>query len=526
MLSRKAQYSLSNAKAYFEEHLSTGDYYSEGETATGQWFGEGAESLRLSGTVKRDEFLRLCDNLDPRTNKLLTQRLKTTRNEIRDNGEACTIANRRVFYDFTFSPPKSVLIVALIGDDRRIAEAHDRAVVVALRELERFAATRVRIKGSMSDRDTGNIAAAIFRHDTSRALDPHLHSHCVVFNATFDPVEHRWKALQTFEMVRARKYVENVYYHELARELRGFGYSLKDNPRGDFEVQGVSPKLCEQFSKRHREIDEKTQELVSKKPHLSKGNVKDIRNSIAQSERLRKIKEVRPAELRSLWTSQISPAEKEAVASLNPGVPVRHGDLTVGNALAAVVGAEEHLFDRHPVVPEYEVWRHALEHARGQNITVEQVREASRSRGYIRDERHPYLVTSKAALEREWEIVCLARGGIRRFRPLGGDESISNARLSPEQRVAVEHILSSRDFLTLFRGGAGTGKSCALREVGNDLRRAGHRIYVIAPQRQQVIGLEQDGFNGVQTVSEFLVMKPMPEGAVVIVDEAGQIGGK
>ena len=101
-----------------------------------------------------------------------------------------------------------------------------------------------------------------------------------------------------------------------------------------------------------------------------------------------------------------------------------------------------------------------------------------------------------------------------------------SARLSSEQRVAVEHILNSRDFITLFRGGAGTGKSYALREVGNGLRRAGHRIHVIAPQRQQTVSLEQDGFSGVQTVSEFLVRKPMPEGAIVIVDEAGQIGGK
>jgi conjugative relaxase-like TrwC/TraI family protein len=526
VLSRKAQYSLANAKAYFEEHLSTGDYYSEGIAVAGQWFGEGAESLRLSGTVKRDEFLRLCDNLDPRTGNLLTQRLKTTRSVIGDDGEPRTVANRRVFYDFTYSPPKSVSIAAFIGNDSRIVDAHDRAVRVSLQELERLAATRVRAKNSMSDRHTGNLACAVFRHDTSRALDPHLHSHCVVFNATFDPVEHHWKALQSFEMVRARKYVENVYYHELARELRAFGYSMKHNARGDFEVQGVSSELCQRFSKRHQEIDEKTRELLAKKPHLAKGNVPEIRNSIAQTERSRKIKSVRLAELRSLWTSQVSPAEIEAVAALKRGVSHKPGDSTIESALAAVVWAEEHLFDRHPVVPEYELWRHTLEHARGQNITVEQVREAARSRGYIRDERLPHLVTSKAALEREWEVVRLAGDGIRRFRPLGDARSISNMRLTPEQRAAVEHILNSRDFITLFRGGAGTGKSYALREVGNGLQGAGHQIRVIAPQRQQVIGLEQDGFSRVQTVSEFLVRKPMPEGAIVMVDEAGQIGGK
>ena len=526
MLSRKAQYSLANAKAYLEEHLSTGDYYSEGVAVAGQWFGKAAESLHLSETVKRDEFLCLCDNLDPRTGKLLTQRLKTTRSEVGDDGEERTVANRRVFYDFTFSPPKSVSIVAFIGNESRIVDAHDRAVRVSLQELERLAATRVRTKGSMSDRPTGNIVAATFRHDTSRALDPHLHSHCVVFNATFDPVERRWKALQTLEMVRARKYVENVYYHELARELRAFGYNLKHNARGDFEVQGVSPELCQRFSKRHQEIDEKTRELLAKKPHLAKGNVPEIRNSIAQSERQRKIKTVRLAELRSLWTRQISPAEKEAVTSLKQGGSVPPGDRVAGNALAAVTWAEEHLFDRHPVVPEYELWRHALEHARGENITVEQVRAVTQSRGYIRDERRPHLVTNKAAMEREWDIVCLAKQGIRRFHPLGDAQSIGNASLNSEQRTAVEHILSSRSFLTLFRGGAGTGKSYALREVSAGLRRAGHHVHVIAPQRQQVMGLEQDGFSRVQTVSEFLVRQPIPEGAVVIVDEAGQIGGE
>jgi conjugative relaxase-like TrwC/TraI family protein len=526
MLSRKAQYSLANAKAYFEEHLSTGDYYGEGVAVAGRWFGKAAESLHLSETVKGDEFLCLCDNLDPRTGKLLTQRLKTTRSEFNDDGEARTVANRRVFYDFTFSPPKSVSIAAFIGNDDRIVDAHDRAVHVSLQELERLAATRVRTKGSMSDRHTGNLACAVFRHDTSRALDPHLHSHCVVFNATFDPVERRWKALQTLEMVRARKYVENVYYHELARELRAFGYNLKHNARGDFEVQEVSPEICQRFSKRHQEIDEKTRELLAKKPHLAKGNVAEIRNSIAQSKRLRKIKSVRRGELRSLWTRQISPAEKEAVASLKHGASVNPGNRVAGNALAAVAWAEEHLFDRHPVVPEYELWRHALEHARGENITVEQVRNITQSRGYIRDERTPHLVTSKVALEREWEIVCLAKSGIRRFRPLGDAQSIGNASLNSEQRAAVEHILSSRNFLTLFRGGAGTGKSYALRALGDGLQRAGHHVHVIAPQRQQVMGLEQDGFSGVQTVSEFLVRKRMPEGAVVIVDEAGQIGGE
>jgi hypothetical protein len=49
---------------------------------------------------------------------------------------------------------------------------------------------------------------------------------------------------------------------------------------------------------------------------------------------------------------------------------------------------------------------------------------------------------------------------------------------------------------------------------------------VIAPQRQQVIDLEPDGFLSPQTVSEFLTKQSMSHGAIVLVDEAGQIGAK
>ncbi len=103
---------------------------------------------------------------------------------------------------------------------------------------------------------------------------------------------------------------------------------------------------------------------------------------------------------------------------------------------------------------------------------------------------------------------------------------LPSVALDPDQRRAAEHILASRDFVTLFRGGAGTGKSFTLREVKNGLRTAGHSLQVLAPQRQQVIDLERDGMTGAQTVSEFLTKQDMPRGAVIMVDEAGQIGAK
>jgi conjugative relaxase-like TrwC/TraI family protein len=242
VVTAKTQYNLKNAEEYFEEHLAVGDYYDEGQRGAGKWFGLAAQRLDLVGNVRAEDFLRLCENQHPVTGETLTQRLNTTRKE---GGESA--ANRRIFFDFTFSPPKSVSIAGLLGNDDRIIEAHRRAVRAALREFEAFAATRVRVGGAQSDRLTGNLTAALFAHDTSRMLDPHLHTHCIVFNSTFDAVDNRWKALQNHELLRARKFAEAAYYHELTRELRGFGYRIRNRVRGDFEIEGVAEDLCERF---------------------------------------------------------------------------------------------------------------------------------------------------------------------------------------------------------------------------------------------------------------------------------------
>ncbi len=106
---------------------------------------------------------------------------------------------------------------------------------MALRELESFTGSRVRSGGAETDRRTGNLVAALFSHDTCRALDPHVHTHCIVFNATFDPVENPWKAIQNRDMLRAKKLVEQLYYHELSRDLKQLGYSVSNRSRGDFE---------------------------------------------------------------------------------------------------------------------------------------------------------------------------------------------------------------------------------------------------------------------------------------------------
>ena len=256
MIQPKIQFSLANAKEYFREHLSTGDYYSAGQTITGEWFGQGAEKLGLKDTVKETDFLALCEGKNPATGQQLGQRM----NSVRHAGSKDETANRRIFYDFTVSPPKSVSVVALYQDDR-IIKLHNKAVKQTMLELEKLAETRVRKAGQNGERTTGNLVTACFRHDTSRELDPQLHTHCVVFNTTFDAVENRWKALQPVSMYKAQSFATNYYRHELAKGLRSLGYEIENSTRG-FEIKGVPAKVLTRFSKRKAQIDAETENRI------------------------------------------------------------------------------------------------------------------------------------------------------------------------------------------------------------------------------------------------------------------------
>jgi conjugative relaxase-like TrwC/TraI family protein len=521
MVTAKTEYNLKNAREYFDEHLCVGNYYDEKQRLTGEWLGLGADRLGLSGKVSADDFLRLCENQHPATGETLTQRLNTTRTEHGENA-----ANRRILFDFTFSPPKSVSLAGFLGEDERILEAHARAVRLALREFEAFTATRIRVGKAQGDRNTGNFVAALFTHDTSRALDPHLHTHCIVFNATFDPVENRWKALQNYELLRARKFAENAYYHELARDLRRFGYRIRNRARGDFQIEGVSEGLCDRFSKRDAEIDRALAQLLADKPELASANIAALRARIATEKRARKQKDLNRDEVRALWDVQLNNAERAELRQLteSPAPDVKQRKpITVGEA---VQWAEEHLFDRNSVVLECQVWQEALGRARGGDFSVSQLTDFTRQRDYIRNAERPGEVTLRDVLLHESEIVQTAKEGVAASWPLVTNPRPPSPQLDDEQRRALDGLLCSTNTVSVFRGGAGTGKSFVLRELVEQIRQSDRPVVVLAPQRQQVVDMEKAGFPSPATVTQFLLKGDLADHAAVVVDEAGQIGGR
>ena len=138
----------------------------------------------------------------------------------------------------------------------------------------------------------------------------------------------------------------------------------------------------------------------------------------------------------------------------------------------------------------------------------------------------PGEVTLREVLLREWEIVQTAKEGVGDCLPLVANPRPPNPQLDDEQRQALEALLRSTNSVSVFRGGAGTGKSFVLRELVEQLRQSGRRVVVLAPQRQQVVDMEKAGFPSPTTVANFLLKRELADSAVVVVDEAGQIGGR
>ena len=106
MLSLFALKSSAEAVKYYSEH----DYYSHtGEqTDTSNWHGRGAVELGLSGKVDKDALDKLLQG------KIADQQLGVVR-----DGKL----QHRPGWDLTFSAPKSVSILALVGKDDRLIQA-------------------------------------------------------------------------------------------------------------------------------------------------------------------------------------------------------------------------------------------------------------------------------------------------------------------------------------------------------------------------------------------------------------------
>ena len=131
---------MTGGEGYAQRHLQQSDYYDQNRNVEGHWQGRGAELLGLKGEVTSQDFEAVRQGLDPRTGEFLRQRNSADR--IASDGAEQSKA--RSLYDMTFSAPKSVSVMAIVGCDERLVGAHETAIREALGEAEKYSATRVR----------------------------------------------------------------------------------------------------------------------------------------------------------------------------------------------------------------------------------------------------------------------------------------------------------------------------------------------------------------------------------------------
>ncbi|CAD6024506.1 conjugative transfer relaxase/helicase TraI [Escherichia coli] len=207
--------SISSIKGDAGYYSHEDNYYASGSLDS-RWMGEGAEKLGLKGEVASADMDAVRQGKLPDGSDLSRM----------VNG----VNKHRSGYDLTFSAPKSVSVMALVGEDRRFIEAHNRAVAVVMQEVEKLVSARITEEGKTETVLTGNMVSALYNHDTSRDLDPQLHTHALVFNATF--ADEKWRSLASDTRMKTG-FSENLYVTKIA-----LGNLYRSALREDIESMG------------------------------------------------------------------------------------------------------------------------------------------------------------------------------------------------------------------------------------------------------------------------------------------------
>jgi hypothetical protein len=406
-------------------------------------------------------------------------------------------------------------------NERRIVAAHKEASGIAIRELEQFAASRIR-KDGIEDRDrtTGNVVGAAFVHTTSRALDPQLHTHCVLFNATWDAKEKRWKALQTGDMFGAINYATEVYRNELAKRLHQIGYQTR-KARNGFEIEGVDQKLIVRFSKRSQQRDMAVKRQEAK---LGRKLTKQEVAHVVHQSRPKKLKGASDEQVRQQQLGEIGFLERRSLRKVVAGADGKAREFEHKVWMwTAVDHGVAHVFERNSVVPQHKILEAALVRGCGQLDLAELKKELTERSNLVRVGAE---FSTREILEKELFLIQTVNDGLGRLAPVVSRYEPSE-HLGADQRKALAHVVTSPDVFTGFRGLAGSGKSTALVELARVLRNEGFTPVFCAPTASAADTLRKDKLEAItlaKLLSDPLAQRQLSRRAVFVLDEAGAVG--
>ncbi|WP_373529668.1 MobF family relaxase, partial [Nostoc sp.] len=481
------------------------NYYHLGKSL---WSGQGAEKLGLSGAVDDEEaFKNIIEGRSPDGREVLNARV------VKEKGKG----ERRAALDCTFSAPKSVSLMALIGGDTRLIDAHHQALKEVLQLIEqRYAYTRVTDDNKRHRVQTGNLVVAQFDHIESRDLDPHLHTHCLLMNMT-QTRDGRWLSLGNNEIFANKKFLGMAYQSYLAREVQKLGYEVEFRLHGQFDIKGFLEKDLETFSKRRQQI-------------IASSGVNSTwaeREKIWDDTRQRKQK-LPESELLAFWKEEAAALGIRFVKpSARQDIPAH--DLSLVNALNNAIA---HCSERNVAFKQEDLEKFILSERLFTDVTaIEPLIKQHQELIALPGVQLQY--TTLSAVKRELATIELMQSGQSKVNPICSREVIESqlekTSLNSGQRQAVSLAATTTDQFIAWQGVAGAGKTFALKELNAIALAQGYTVKCFAPSSMAAKVLSEElGIQG-ETVASLLVSEPakvVEANQIWVVDEAGLLSAK
>jgi conjugative relaxase-like TrwC/TraI family protein len=529
---------------YYLDTVARGaeEYYTAGGEAPGRWIGRAARRLDLAGEVTAEDLGALLSGRAP------------------DGGERLVAAQGRARtpgFDCTFSAPKSVSLLWALGPPevaRHVREAHDMAVDAALAVLEDEASRARRGRGGLVQVDADGFVAAAFRHRTSRAGDPQLHTHVLVANLAHVAGEDRWTALDARPLYAWAKTAGYLYEAQLRAELtRRLGVAWTQPVRGIAEIAGIPNLVLRHFSRRRQQVE----------AHLAEVGFTSGRAAQVATYATRAAKDRSTSSL-SLWTEWRQRAEalgldEDRLATVWAGTarydPVEPGStqaraMFAGLALASGITEQRSTFNRRDAIQricdllpdgadtgdvmallgEFLCYREVVHLTaggsdrlhRGDGKSAPSPTDPRRfsTRDMVQTERH---LLSLAASRRH------ARAGLA-HRGTVGDALARRPSLSGEQAAMVRRMCGSGAGVDVVIGVAGAGKTFALAAAHDAWTASGHQVIGATLAARAARQLEAGSGIPSSTLTRLLTDLDRPDGGrlgpdhVVVVDEANMVG--
>ena len=506
--------SSAGAKKYFREGLAREDYYSKDQVIQGRWFGLGAERLGLGEIIQKEDFYRLCDNLNPNTGESMTGRTKS---------------DRRVGFDCMVTAPKSVSLLLELTQDERIVEVFQEAVASMMKDMEKEARVRVTNGDAFETVKSGNLLGGVFIHTTARPVngvpDPALHAHPFVFNHSWDEEKQQWKAVDFGNLKRDAPYFEAVMDARLAKGMYEIGYDIERHKRG-WDIAGIEKSTLDKFSLRTQQIEE-----YAREKGIVDDRQKDGIGAITREDKNQE-GEYSKEDLRRIWWQRLDEGERDGLRKLVQATSPRKRlgmDISEREQLALDY-ALKHELQNKSVVLERSLLRSALKYGT-EGVTIEGLLQSLKARKEVIRIEHGdrFKITTHAVLDEEEQMLALERGGRGTRRALNADFVVNPVlsdgnQLNEQQIAAIEFALKSPDNIIAIEGGAGVGKTTLMKEVVRAIQQNDRSVFALAPSTPAVDVLRKEGASNAQTVQKLLVDTKFQErikDAVLWVDEIG-----